>query len=578
MACEFIPVLKKLQKSSKNSIDNSNEYDDFKKYFHVHRNIEDELKTILSEIQKNNTKSLVLICGNAGDGKSNLLAELKNGEDRYLLNGFEIINDATESEIPTQSNLENLKNRLSAFSDQNLSTGNEKIIIAINLGVLNNFIESSFGESFQALKDYVIQENILVGNDRSEGYKEDSVFQHVSFSNFQIFSLTPEGIDTSYLMGLLHRIFDENLENPFYAAYKTHCFNCPIRNRCPIKQNYELFFSDEKKKYISLKVAEVVLKQNSIVTTREFLNLIYDILVPNNFNMEDYGRLKNKDLFKRYYNDTTPILLNEKLRVSKLLDSIQSLSVLRNRSESFDDLSFKYNALQDIKPELLEAVKGTPYSEFSEELDLSSLLNLDSDLKNLIFRFIILLGEMHNMDFLKEGKFDAFIDCLYHYCIDDTKTMIGLEKDVKKSIKLWEDYNANNNLYVIGDSPEYLLLEKIDFKRKATRLNYRNKEVIQRFSPYIAIQFEQIGNSNQRIDLIINHSLFFLMNLLKEGYQPTIDDLNRFTNFESFISELKKLGNQRSSINIVPKEDVSKIFTFSKISENEEYYEFGLGD
>lgn len=53
--------------------------------------------------------------------------------------------------------------------------------MAINLGVLSNFIESSYGDSFKQLRKYVINSNLLTNQLNEKGYEENSAFQHVSF-------------------------------------------------------------------------------------------------------------------------------------------------------------------------------------------------------------------------------------------------------------------------------------------------------------------------------------------------------------------------------------------------------------
>lgn len=45
--CEFVKEFSKLRKSSKDSVDNSQNFDEFKKYMHVTRQIEEDLKDIL---------------------------------------------------------------------------------------------------------------------------------------------------------------------------------------------------------------------------------------------------------------------------------------------------------------------------------------------------------------------------------------------------------------------------------------------------------------------------------------------------------------------------------------------------
>lgn len=74
LGCKFIDKFNKLRKSSSNSIDNIQYFDNFRKYMHVIRATEMDLKEILLDVNSSGKKTLVLLCGSAGDGKSHLLS------------------------------------------------------------------------------------------------------------------------------------------------------------------------------------------------------------------------------------------------------------------------------------------------------------------------------------------------------------------------------------------------------------------------------------------------------------------------------------------------------------------------
>ena len=55
--CKFIKKFNKLKKSSSDSIDNILSFDDFRKYMHVIRATEIDLKSILSAVNSSNKKT-----------------------------------------------------------------------------------------------------------------------------------------------------------------------------------------------------------------------------------------------------------------------------------------------------------------------------------------------------------------------------------------------------------------------------------------------------------------------------------------------------------------------------------------
>ena len=241
MSCDFLIQLSKLRKSSAESVENISTFDPFKVYLHVERQVELELRDILRKINATQNKCLVLLCGSAGDGKSHLISFLKNVDSEQLLADYEPYNDATESSEPTLTSVDTLAEKLSPFSDENIDVEDgKKMIIAINLGTLNNFIDSEKGKKFSKLKSYVETNDIFSGYGQSIGYQLESAFQHVSFSDYQVFSLGPNGFETAFLDALFKKVFQKDAQNPFYILYEK-CGNCALCFRCPVRHNPELF-------------------------------------------------------------------------------------------------------------------------------------------------------------------------------------------------------------------------------------------------------------------------------------------------------------------------------------------------
>ena len=128
MACAFIAELSKLRKKSIESVGNVTSFDEFKKYLHVLRPIETELRNLLKKITESNQKTLVLLCGSAGDGKSHLMSYLRHADSEHLLDSFELYNDATESSAPELTFDETLAERLAPFNDENYQINDHDVM------------------------------------------------------------------------------------------------------------------------------------------------------------------------------------------------------------------------------------------------------------------------------------------------------------------------------------------------------------------------------------------------------------------------------------------------------------------
>ena len=129
--------LSKLKDSSHEAVEGYESLSKFKKYLHVKREIENEFLEKLKEVKDKPSSQLVMLCGSVGDGKSHLIAYL-NSEHPEVMSKFKIHNDATESFDPDKTAIDTLAKVLTAFDDNHIDYSNEKRILAINLGVLNN--------------------------------------------------------------------------------------------------------------------------------------------------------------------------------------------------------------------------------------------------------------------------------------------------------------------------------------------------------------------------------------------------------------------------------------------------------
>lgn len=217
MGCKFVEQLARLRKLSAESVDNTNAFDEFKEYIHVERPVERELRNLLRKLNKTPQKRLVLLCGSAGDGKSHLLSYLKNVDSEKLLEDYELYNDATESSAPNLTSIDTLADKLQDYDDEHyLIDDGKKMILAINLGTLSNFIESEKGKRFSALKQYVDGNDIFDGFADVESYQPTPVFRHINFSDYQMFTLRENGVRTDYLEALLEKVFNREDGTPFY--------------------------------------------------------------------------------------------------------------------------------------------------------------------------------------------------------------------------------------------------------------------------------------------------------------------------------------------------------------------------
>ena len=216
--CQFIEAMEGLKSSSNLSVANE-KFTKFNEYMHIPSKMDENLKSVIVSAQ-GKTKALVLVCGNSGDGKSHLIAN-------FISSGiidtsqFEVYIDATSSDRKEKRANEKLREKLDEFSDTNIENGNSyRLIVAINLGVLNDFIKK-YEDEYKILEKYISEQGLF---DNVPAWKSakinafrletsNSFIGHVDFTAFHRYELSSDGLDTSFFSALLSKILSPNDEN-----------------------------------------------------------------------------------------------------------------------------------------------------------------------------------------------------------------------------------------------------------------------------------------------------------------------------------------------------------------------------
>ena len=559
MSCQFVKQLSKLRKLSAESVDNTSHFDEFKKYLHIERPVEVELRNLLKKLNKTNQKRLVLLCGSAGDGKSHLISYLRNADEEHLLDDYELYNDATESSAPNLTSIDTLAEKLSPFDDEHYTTDDGfKMVLAINLGTLNNFIESEKGQRFSTLKRYVEANAIFDGFTVQAPSIPSTVFCHISFSDYQVFTLREDGIGTEYLEALLQKVFSKTEDNPFYVAYNENN-SCTICQRCPVRHNYEFLMDPKHQKAVIRKIVEIVLKDKAIVSTREILNLLYDILVHPEF---DFKTLCNNvassiKYLTNYVQYTTPMLLYEYDGISPVINHIRKHDLLKERKADMDVSATRFHSLDNIKETFLEATSNTTYSELSNITDISILGGIKPELKKLVYRFIVRLKEMKG-DYPEgdqQERFAEYIQYLYYQNCGNERKLSKLYDATKKAVMNWDGQFDSDCICIDDSNEKYWVLEQLLLKSAVKKGTPMSEEDILRFATTLKLRYRNANGSDEDLaEISIDYALFEMICAMREGYRPTVQDKNRHADFVSFVQRLIEFGNKSTRIILIPKD------------------------
>ncbi|MCQ2737843.1 MAG: DNA phosphorothioation-dependent restriction protein DptF, partial [archaeon] len=389
---------------------------------------------------------LVMLCGSVGDGKSHLLAYLST-EYPELLSKFKVHNDATESFDPDKNAIDTLADVLSSFNDYNIESSSEKRILAINLGVLNNFLESEYAsENYTKLKSYIDDANIFESKFVSKNIIQDKV-SFITFSDYHLFELNDDVdsnyVSSKYISSLMGRITNKVESNPFYRAYLKDKEQNYVN---PLIYNYEMLSNENVQKVIIDILIKIFIKYRKIVSTRDLLNFIYELIVPP--EIEDYDNFTNIEDFLNYL---LPNMIFNSPERSNLLRLFSQFDPTLIRKEELDNFIIDLNINEDLKSVVSKYFDLSKLAFLEDYIDeLGSLYEFDPSKKKEIISTIIRFALFYGKPSIKKNFVDEtylnFLKYLHAYNVQNTSEYKGLFKDIKDAICMWRGYPKKNYL------------------------------------------------------------------------------------------------------------------------------------
>lgn len=529
--------LKRLQDSSQEAIENANAFSKFKDYLHVTRKIQTDLEDILIQNKDLDKANLVLLCGSVGDGKSHLLAYLKENKPE-LIEQYQIFNDATESFSPNRNAMETLEEILKDFSDQLVQSSKKKVILAINMGVLHNFINLEHqGYTYHALSEFV-EESGLFSPTVTTSFSQGS-FSLISFGDYHPYELTKDGTQSSFFFQLLGKIFNEDTENPFYQAYQED-----LRNnvKSMVHENYE-FLQDPcvRKQIISL-IVKTLVQFKLVISARAFLNFVADIVIP-----DEIQHIQITDEFEKVEQSVPGLLFGRKER-SVILRALSEFDPIHLRSKYIDQLIIDLNTLygrREVVKEYIPSLKGQEWLVgFLEQEELS-----DTSLRQ--FCEVVV-----RLTYLTNGEFSRKVESLDY--IDFVKRLFYFNAGIKSEIKTvydeikdvlfkWKGSPKKDYIYLNEPGDPYRLAQKITLKPTIEHLKFSQRDVFESFKATIVIAYHG-GNSANKVYLEIDYPLYSLLMKVKEGYCPNRKDEEDAIKFVEFIKKIMNFGDKKEEL------------------------------
>lgn len=531
--------LSKLRDSSKEAVESDDDLSDFKKYIHVDRSIQNDFIKELKRVADLDKSHLIMLCGSVGDGKSHLLAYLKT-EYSDLYSKFKVHNDATESFDPDKDAIDTLADVLVEFNDENIENSSEKRVLAINLGVLNNFLESEYAESnYTKLKQYVDNASIFDSSSVSKNIIQDKV-SFITFSDYNLFELNEDYdsnyVSSNYISSLMDKITQNNDDNPFYIAYLKDKEQNYVN---PLIYNYEMLSDNNVQKVIIDHLIKIFIKYRKIVSTRDLLNFFYELIVPP--EILDYDNFTNVGDFIGLL---LPNLLFNSPDRSYLLNLFSTFDPTLVRNEELDKFIIELNIKDDLENVLnkyfdLSNLKflDSYFSQLDNLFDCNS--NEKRELTSTLIRFALFYGKSNMKQNFVDENYLNFLKYLHGYNTQNPSKYKEIFTKVRDAIFMLRGSNKKSYIY-LNELNSFKVSRPFKLRPVPIKLGDNLLDGLflgNRFKTEIKIHFVVLPNDN-KISLDIDYSLYESIMALNAGFKPNKSEKENLILFEEFINNL----------------------------------------
>ena len=555
----FVSSLIRLRDSSKEAVVSADSASDpYMMYMHVDRPVQERFVSILKNTCNTAHAELILLCGSVGDGKSHMLSYCKQCYPE-LMDKFYLHNDSTASLYVDKPASYTLKKLMEDFSDARIESSRKKVILAINLGTLSNFLDSDQENKFSRLKSYI--ENTGILDEKTEknipdtSQKEEQYFHGVNFADYHLYELRESGVTSEYIKGILNRITAKDRHNDFYMDYCDTCKKCSACKQCPVRANYELLSDQEIQDGIISVLIENIVKNKLIISTRALLNLVYELLINEKYwerGSVEPRKLPDKLGTVQYYESLLPNMLFDK-NSSEIFSGMHSVDPMCIRNEKVDEFFVSYENTTDIG-----ALYKENLQEYCELLDRTADIDFtDGNMHpvkeitlKLYIRMLRLLNR--NQEMLPEDRdYREYMDALYAWNKGNYRALNDFYEIVKKGILRWNGEAGKNEMQIISGNPRsgYHLVQDIKIRVMQDPQALSKEEPLYSFKEELRIKF-RIGAEHDRAELDVDFALYRLLKEVLKGYVPGINDRRVNVKCTEFVSRISQGGSKMEEIYI----------------------------
>jgi len=554
----FIKVLSRLKESSLEAVESSKKLSPLTQYMHVERPVQKVFDSIIKSAVESDKAELILLCGSVGDGKSHMLSYY-NDNFPEMMKAFQIHNDSTASFYINKSAIHTIREVLDDFADNRIASSRKKLILAINLGTLNNFIEADKEDKFGSLKSYINKNGILKETTSDIVDSVEDNFHCVNFTDYHLYNLSADTPKSAYIDSLVCKLVSNSNENIFMNEYKKCCLNCVSKDVCPIKGNYDMLTNPIIRESLIQIIIESIVKNKLIISTRALLNLIYEIIVDERYI--NTGSVEpRKDIKKlsqiNYCKSLMPNSIFSRMESSTTINAMRELDPLNVRNDRIDTFVVEYTNKDDIL-DLFESMlpEGKKYLlKFSGiNFEEYSSATLKQEILKLFIRMYRLFGKEEIFD-TKDATYQSYMKNLYYWNSGEKLQLRNAYTLVKQGALHWNG-NADNEAMIVPTNnvqTKYSISQKVDIKQSLENVKDKGKTEIERFSNVMYMDFTN-QKSSSMFEIEVDYALYDLLSKIVNGYRPNMKDKSLNVKFTNFVDKISHIGSKDEVIYIQEK-------------------------
>jgi hypothetical protein len=274
---DLVGVLAQLRQSGRDSVVAENALTLVQREMHVPDEIENWVAARIDQWRADGARVplLVVLSGNAGDGKSDLIERLRVREG-VAGDDLAVVADATHSESPSESQAERLVEALSGFVTPAPVPAADPhcVLIAMNVGMVIAFFKelegTPAGEHLRELQ--AVLEYRLGLADQPADPPEDWECEVVNLDHRNLLGRAHDGL----VAGMIDKLDPEDPMSIVSGAAE-QCRDCPARRSCWVRTNLNLLRSSAVREAVHELLWDATLSSDLHLTPRNVWDLLFQV-------------------------------------------------------------------------------------------------------------------------------------------------------------------------------------------------------------------------------------------------------------------------------------------------------------